>query len=159
MSSAKYISFTTDLWTSRAKQGYIGVTASFMDSDFKIYDILLELKYLPYSHTAEHIRDAIQTVMRNWNLQEKVIAITTDNDSNMVKAISYFNNITCILYTIHTLQLVIGKDLTPILIFVARAKRLIRFFMYPKQMERLKAVQITLNYSEILDTIGDISTC
>ena len=109
MSSAKYISFTTDLWTSRAKQGYIGVTASFMDSDFKIYDILLELKYLPYSHTAEHIRDAIQTVMRNWYLQEKVIAITTDNGLNMVKAISYFNNITHISCTVHTLQLVIGK--------------------------------------------------
>ncbi len=63
ISSAKYISFTTDLWTSKAKQRYIDVTASFMNSDFKIYDILLELKYLPYPHTAEHIRDALQTII------------------------------------------------------------------------------------------------
>ncbi|CAI2187430.1 17352_t:CDS:2 [Funneliformis geosporum] len=50
ISSAKYISLTTDLWTSHAKQEYIGITASFIDSDFKIYEILLELKYLPYLH-------------------------------------------------------------------------------------------------------------
>ncbi|CAI2193314.1 4593_t:CDS:2, partial [Funneliformis geosporum] len=153
MSEAKYISFTTDLWTSRAKQGYIGVTASFMDSDFKIYDILLELKYLPYPHKAEHIRDALQTVMRTWNLQEKLIAITTDNGPNMVKAMSYFNNVTRIPCTAHTLQLAIGKGLAPVLILIARAKRLIRFFMYPKQMERLKAVQITLNYDEVLEVV------
>src|SRR3990170_6574965 len=30
--------------------------------------------------------------------------------------------------------------------------------MYPKQMERLKAVQNTLNYEEVLGTIGDVNT-
>ncbi len=30
--------------------------------------------------------------------------------------------------------------------------------MYPKQMERLKAVQVALNYHEILGAIGDVST-
>jgi len=52
----------------------------------------------------------------------------------------------------------IGKGLAPVLILVARAKRLIRFFMYPKQMERLKKVQNTLNYEEVLGTIGDVNT-
>ncbi len=49
----------------------------------------------------------------------------TDNGSNMVKAISYFNNITRIPCTAHTIQLVIGKGLAPVLVFVAQAKRLI----------------------------------
>ena len=130
-----------------------------MDSDFKIYDILLELKYLSYPYTAEHIWDSLQMVINNWNLQEKIIAIIIYNGLNMVKAMSYFNNITHILYTAHTLQLTIRKGLAPVLILVARAKRLIRFFIYPKQMERLKAVQNTLNYEKVLNTIGDVNTC
>ena len=68
LSSAKYVSFTTDLWTSRAKQGYIGVTASFMDNEFKIYDILLECKYLPYPHTAVAIKESLISIINNWNL-------------------------------------------------------------------------------------------
>ncbi|CAG8709350.1 22109_t:CDS:2 [Rhizophagus irregularis] len=38
------------------------------------------------------------------------------------------------------------------------AKRLIRFFMYPKQIERLKETQTSLNYQRVLGVIGDVST-
>jgi hypothetical protein len=157
-SSAKYVSLTTDLWTSRAKQGYIGITASFISYDFKIYDILLELKYLPYPHKAEHIQNCIESTISKWGLHGKIIAVTTDNGSNMVKAISKINNVIRIPCTAHTLQLVIGKALKPALVFVARTKRLIRFFMYPKQTERLKAIQASLNYQQVLGVIGDVST-
>ena len=43
-----------------------------------------------------------------------------DNSSNIVKAISYFSNIIHISYTVHTFQLIIGKDLIPILVFIIR---------------------------------------
>ncbi|CAG8657438.1 4612_t:CDS:2, partial [Ambispora gerdemannii] len=153
----KYISLTTDLWTSHAKQGYIGITASFMDSDFKIYDILLELEYLPYPHIAKHIRDKIQLIIEKWSLQEKVIAIITDNESNMIKAISYLNNITRISCITHTLQLVIGKELAPVLVFISRAKYLNWFFTYPKQIERFQTTQTSLNYPKILDAIDQLA--
>ncbi|CAB4407317.1 unnamed protein product [Rhizophagus irregularis] len=136
-SSAKYISLTTDLWTSRAKQGYIRITASFISIDFKFYDILLELKYVPYSHTSEIIQSHIESTISNWGLRGKVIAIATDNDVNM---------------------LVIEKGLKPALVFVARTRRLIQFFMYPKQIERLKETQVSLNYQRVLGVIGDVST-
>ncbi|CAG8655363.1 10728_t:CDS:2, partial [Ambispora gerdemannii] len=158
LSSAKYISLITDLWTFCIKQGYIGITALFMNSDFKIYDILLELEYLPYPHTAEHIRDKIQLIIEKWSLQEKVIAIVTDNGSNMIKAISYLNNITRIPCTAHTLQLAIGKGLAPALVFISHAKYLNWFFTYPKQIERLQTTQTSLNCPKILDVVCDDST-
>ena len=157
-SSAKYISLTTDLWTSRAKQGYIGITASFISIDFKLYDILLELKYVPYPHTSEIIQSHIESTISNWGLRGKVIAIATDNGANMVKAISNIDNVERIPCAAHTLQLVIGKGLKPALVFVARTRRLIRFFMYPKQIERLKETQTSLNYQRVLGVIGDVST-
>jgi hypothetical protein len=42
----------------------------------------------------------------------------------------------------HTLNLIVGKGLMPVEVLIARAKRLITFFMSPKQNERLKAIQI-----------------
>ncbi len=94
LSSAKYVSFITDLWTSRVKQDYINVTASFMDNDFKIYNILFKYKYLSYPHTAITIKKSLMSIINNWNLQNKIVAITSDNASNMIKAMSYLLTIT-----------------------------------------------------------------
>ena len=41
----------------------------------------------------------------------------------------------------HTLQLVIGKSLVVCEVFLARAKRLINFFLSPKQTELLNEAQ------------------
>ncbi len=70
---------------------------------------------------------------------------------------SYFNNITHISYTAYILQLAIRKGLASILILVTRVKRLIRFFIYPKQMEYLKKVQNILNYKEVLGIIDNVN--
>ncbi|EXX64721.1 hypothetical protein RirG_140090 [Rhizophagus irregularis DAOM 197198w] len=43
--------------------------------------------------------------------------------------------------TAHTLQLVIGKGLVPVKKLIVRVKRLIDFFMRPKQSERLEDIQ------------------
>ena len=126
-----------------------------MDNEFKIYDILLECKYLPYPHTAVAIKESLISIINNWNLQEKIVAVTSDNGSNMVKAMSYLPDIIRIPCTAHTLQLAIGKALAPALVFVARAKRLIRFFQYPKQLERLQATQKALDYENEVGVIQD----
>ena len=51
------------------------------------------------------------------------------------------NNIMWQPCTAHTLQLVVGKGLAPIKLLIGRAKRLIDFFMRPKQSERLEKIQ------------------
>ena len=43
--------------------------------------------------------------------------------------------------TVHTLQLIIGKGLKLAKVLIARVKRLIDFFLRPKQSERLEDVQ------------------
>jgi hypothetical protein len=83
-----------------------------------------------------------------WLLREKVNVITTDNGSNMKKAIKDMNdvspNITWQPCTAHTLQLVVGKGLACVKLLVLRTKRLIDFFMRPKQSERLENIQINI---------------
>ena len=49
--TATTVSLTIDLWSSRAKHGYLGVTATWITPDFKIKDVMLEIKYAPSPHS------------------------------------------------------------------------------------------------------------
>jgi hypothetical protein len=137
-------SLTLDLWTSRSRAGYLGVTCSFVNSQFELCEATLAIKYLKYPHTSENIVDCLNQIIGKWKLDGKIFTITTDNGSNMVKAgklLKDSNNITRLPCAAHTLQLVVGKGLIPAEKLVARAKRLISFFTTPKQTERLIEIQ------------------
>jgi hypothetical protein len=139
------VSLTTDMWTGRNRQGFLGVTCSFLDKNFMIHEIILTIEYIRYPHTAQNISDALFVILDQWGLKEKVNTIVTDNGANMKKGIKEMNEIApnirwqpCLA---HTLQLVIGKGLHSVKILVLRAKKLIDFFLRPKQSQRLAEIQ------------------
>jgi len=138
---SKSVSLTTDMWTSRSGQGYIGITCSYIDSKFTLHEITLTVNYVRYPHTAEHITESLEEILEDWKLREKVFVITTDNAANMKKAVSNMNAIQWQGCDAHTLQLIIGKGLVPVKVLVKRVKRLIEFFMSSKQSERLEDIQ------------------
>lgn len=138
---AKSVSITTDMWTARNGQGYIGVTCSYIDANFNINEITLTVNYVRYPHTAQNITESLEEVLSEWKLRDKAFTITTDNAANMKKAINNMNNIRWQGCSAHTLQLIIGKALLPVKVLIARVKRLIEFLMRPKQSERLEEVQ------------------
>jgi len=70
-----------------------------------------------------------------------VYVITTDNSSNVKKAINDMKEVKWLGCVAHTLHLVVGKGLMPAQILIMRIKRLIDFFMRPKQSERLEDIQ------------------
>jgi hypothetical protein len=135
------VSLTMDLWTARNRKGYIGITCSYVDKNFKLNEVTLSVQYVPYPHTAAHICETVEAIIEYWGLHGKVHSITTDNASNMKKAVANMKDINWQGCSSHTLQLVIGKAMKPCEILVARAKRLINFFLRPKQSERLEEVQ------------------
>ena len=139
------VCLTTDMWTARNRQGFLGVTCSFLDKNFTLHQIILTIEYVRYPHTAENISDTLFFILDEWGLREKVHMITTDNGSNMKKAIKDMGlispNIRWQPCTAHTLQLVIGKGLNLVKLLVLRVKRLIDFFLRPKQSERLEDIQ------------------
>ena len=143
------VNLTTDLWTARNRQGYIGVTCCFLDEKFYLHEIILAVTYIRYPHTAEHISDTLLELLDQWMLKEKVNVITTDNGANMKRAIKDMSEISSNIIwqpcTAHTLQLVIGKGLSCVKLLVLRTKRLIDFFMRPKQSERLENIQISID--------------
>ena len=158
LKTTQSISLTTDLWSSRSKHGYLGLTATWINQNFEIMDVLLEISYFPTPHTANAITDAIKKAMQKWEIESHVVSITTDNGANMVAAIRDLAPIKRLSCAAHTLQLAIGKGLKLVETLVLRAKQLINFFSTQKQIERLIKVQKDIGYEEPLHLIQDIST-
>lgn len=158
LKTAQSISLTTDLWSSRSKHGYLGLTATWINQDFEIMDVLLEITYFPTPHTAEAIAKTIKGIIQSWEIEDHVLAITTDNGANIVAAIRELAPIERLSCAAHTLQLAIGKGLKLVESLTVRAKQLINFFSTQKQIERLVKVQKDSGYEEQLNLIQDVST-
>jgi hypothetical protein len=116
------ISLTMDLWTSRSYQGYLGITGLFLDQKFELRELTLDISYVKYPHTGEHIQDTLENVLAKWEIQDLIYTITTDSRSNIKKAILNMENIKWLGCTSHTLQLVIKKGMKPAKVLVARVK-------------------------------------
>ncbi|GBC47675.2 zinc finger BED domain-containing protein 1-like [Rhizophagus irregularis DAOM 181602=DAOM 197198] len=109
------VHLTTDLWTARSKHGYIGVTATWLSSDFTFYEVLLTCSHLEYPHTGETISDELYRIIDQWRLKNTIFKISTDNGSNMVKAVSTLGKslpgIKRHPCAVHTLQLSVKQEL------------------------------------------------
>lgn len=81
------ISLTTDLWTSIDMEGFCGITAHFIDETWRLQHILLDIAPISSPHTGEAIKDILLDTISSFNLTKKILAITTDNGANMVKAV------------------------------------------------------------------------
>lgn len=162
--TATSVSLTTDLWSSRAKHGYLGITATWITTDFKIRDVMLEMMYAPSPHTAKNIAELLYQCITSWNLEGWVTTIITDNGSNMKAAFPFLiqknkcESIQRLPCAAHTLQLAIGKGLAAAEILIAHVKRIVHFFSTQRQIERLEATQCKLGYKDILHCIQDVST-
>ena len=72
------------MWTGRNRQGFLGVTCSFLDKNFTIHELILAIEYIRYPYTAQNISDALLVILDNWGLREKTNVIITDNRVNGV---------------------------------------------------------------------------
>ena len=137
-------SITTDLWTSCAQNGYIGITLHYLTEQMELRDILICVESIRYPHTGSHIRETIQIKLNEFNLTDKITTVITDNGANMVKAIKEWEGVDRIPCSAHTLQLCVIKGLKKAKKYINRFKKLNIFFSSPKQNERLEEAQAEL---------------
>ena len=105
-----YVVITTDLWTSRAVESYLTITAHFINSDWKLESKVLQTKEMPERHTGENIAEVLCNAIKEWKVDERrICAVVHDNASNMNLAIEKLGcgNVPCFA---HTLQLVLIMD-------------------------------------------------
>ena len=144
LKTAKSVSLTTDLWSSRSKHGYLGLTATWINQNFEIMDVLLEISYFPAPHTAKAIADTIKKAIQKWKIENDIVSIVTDNGANMIAAIRELIPIKRLPCAAHTLQLAIRNGLKIVNTLIIRAKQLINFFLLKNKLKDL------LKYKKIL---------
>ena len=122
------VTFTTYMWTSCQTQGYITVTAHFLDKAWKLESCILAIRRVDQRHTGENIAKLLNDIQKEFCIKE-VAAMTTDNASNNVVDAreTGFDHVGCYA---HTLQLPVNGELSiqGVNKITVRGRKLVSFF-------------------------------
>ena len=158
--SSHYLAITTDIWTSRATEAYITITAHYIDDDWKLISNVLTTEAMPERHTGVNIAERIREAMNKWQVQDEIVSgIVHDNAANMLTAVDDlgWNHMSCFA---HTLQLAVNKGLdnTTISRVSAVARKLVGHFKHSAAaMTELKQKQQQLSVPQH-HLLQDVST-
>jgi len=102
---------TTDCWTSKNNMGYNAITFQFIDNNFALKSVLLGCHEISEKHTSLNISNKIDLVLKNWDLQNKIIFAVSDIANNIKRALSILplKHFGCFA---HTLNLIVQGALT-----------------------------------------------
>lgn len=84
------ISMTCDLWTSRNRLSFLGVTAHWVNADFCANSVMLGFKSFQGRHFGHRIKEEMVSLLDKFEITEKVLGITCDNASNNAKFLDDF---------------------------------------------------------------------
>ncbi|GBC04867.1 hypothetical protein RclHR1_05900014 [Rhizophagus clarus] len=78
------ISFTIDAWTSLNNNSFLGITAHWITENWELKSFLLDFIKLKEPHSDTNIKEAFLKSLKNFNIESKILGITTDNASNNI---------------------------------------------------------------------------
>ena len=79
------VAFTIDGWTSKYQNAFVGVTAHWIDALWQQREVLLGFEPIKGRHTGQAYMNVFVSVVERFHLEQKVLSITSDNASNMIK--------------------------------------------------------------------------
>ena len=78
-------SLSADIWTSTInREAFLGLTIHYVDSDWNLRTFLLDIIPFAVKHSGANIAQEIMRVLNEFNISNRIIALTTDNDSAMI---------------------------------------------------------------------------
>ena len=112
LASARYVSFTTDSWTtSQCTESLLSITAHWITDVWDRQSAVLAATPISGSHTSDNIAGIIKTMLTTWNVGSKVHVFLRDNARNMTAGLrdAGVQSLSCFS---HTLQLCVKNSLT-----------------------------------------------
>lgn len=130
LTDVKAVTLTTDCWTSRNSENFMAVTAHFINQNFKLQSMLLDCSSYGESHTSENLSNELKKVIFEWNLDQKILMVISDNAANIRKAIKDDLKLKHFGCYAHTINLVAqdalkGQNLSDL---IGKAKTIVAFF-------------------------------
>jgi len=80
--SSETVAFSLDVWKAPNGKYIFGIIVHWTTEDFEDRQIVLYFGHLKGSHTGENLARETLDVLKRFNLERKLVAITGDNASN-----------------------------------------------------------------------------
>ena len=76
------------MWTSRATEVYLTVTAHGISDEFQLVNFVLDTVCMHIAHTGDNQADVLMKVFDEWGLKGKIFAVVTDSASSAVRCVA-----------------------------------------------------------------------
>ena len=100
------ISLTLDTWTDRRTRSYLGITAHGMDSNMRLAFCCLGVVPMNEKHSGENLAAAVQKVLADYKMQDRVLSYVTDHAANVLKIQDFWKGPQLIGCAAHKLNLI-----------------------------------------------------
>ncbi|KAD4385738.1 hypothetical protein E3N88_25907 [Mikania micrantha] len=70
---------TTDLWSSITTDGFMALTAHYVDNDWVLRKKMLNFRVIPPPHSGSILAEHLINFLADWGIEKKVFTITLDN--------------------------------------------------------------------------------
>ena len=160
---SRKVALTVDIWSSLKFESFLGITIHFIDENWMLQHFILDVFRFKGSHTGETIANEIYNTLAEFGLETKIIAITTDNGSNMILGINILketltNNLIHCRCVAHVLNLVVVSGLNIIEKSIKKLRKLIKTIRKStKLLEKLENL-IKFDRTQFLRPIMDCKT-
>jgi len=100
---AAAVHMTTDIWSSITNDAYIGVTATYVSSDWQLKTRTLANAPMEERHTTANIASRLQETAASWAIQDKVKTVVYVGASNMreVASVNTWVDVGCSAHKLH----------------------------------------------------------
>lgn len=139
LKSVRYLSCTSDGWSSLNRDPYMSLTIHFISDEWNLSTKCLATSYLPEAHTADNIASFWNDTFEEYGIiKEDIITMTTDAAANMVATCnkSGLRRISCFGHILHnsiTNTLDANQAITSL---SASIRKIVSVFSYSFQYKR-----------------------
>ncbi|KAG8371874.1 hypothetical protein BUALT_Bualt12G0008300 [Buddleja alternifolia] len=78
-STSSRICLTSDMWSSLVSNGYMAVTAHYVDNNWLLQKKVLVFRHLPPPHGGQNVGERLISFLQEWGIERKFFTITLDN--------------------------------------------------------------------------------
>ncbi|XP_040208642.1 E3 SUMO-protein ligase ZBED1-like isoform X2 [Rana temporaria] len=147
LDNTKAVALTGDYWTSVSNHNYLGVTAHYFDPQWKLQSHALTVLKTEERHFADAVAEHFMQVAREWDIEQKVVSLTTDSARNMIAAARQlpFVHVPCIAHSVHR-AVTVSLTNSPFDSALAKCRKVVGHFKHsPANQAELEQQQVTHN--------------
>ncbi|XP_065368779.1 E3 SUMO-protein ligase ZBED1-like [Calliphora vicina] len=147
--TATAVCLTTDGWTSKTNVSYLAVTAHYIDDDTNLKSHLIACDEFGERHTAENLTNYLEKIMSDFEINNKITAVVSDNAANITAAIrqGQWKGIACFA---HSLNLIAQAAVAEVGDTMTKIKRIVEYFHRSSQgLKKLIETQKQMQLPEL----------